>query len=261
MTAKKRRARKTAKAAPQRTRHARLADVEVTDWLRASIIEGALPPGSRLSEVTIGNELGVSRTPVREALRVLASEDLIDWQPNRSAVVKPVSNDSVIEALDVLGALEQLAVRLVAARASDKKMARLEAAYARYRRQALDPSVPKYFGVNMHLHFALVEASGNPMLARAHRMVVTHLVRARHMINISGHHLSSSIHDHRQIMQSVFARNAAAAQKAIGVHIAHMKRDLLLGEKREGTRSQAVAARRRVRTRTAKPAKANAARR
>ncbi len=261
MTAKKRRKRTTAKAAPQRTRRARLADVEVTDWLRASIIEGALPPGSRLSEVTIGNELGVSRTPVREALRVLASEDLVDWQPNRSAVVKAVSNESVTEALDVLGALEQLAVRLVAARAGDKEMARLQAAYARYRRQALDPSVPKYFGVNMHLHFALVEASGSPMLARAHRMVVTHLVRARHMINISGHHLSSSIRDHRELMQSVLARNAAAAQKAVGVHIAHMKRDLLLAEESEAAAARVQAARRRDGARSAKPTKARSARR
>lgn len=196
-------------------------------------MEGDLPAGSKLSEVTIGNELGVSRTPVREALRVLASEDLVDWQPNRSAVVKAVSNASVIEALDLLGALEKLAVRLVSQHAGDKEMARLESAYRRYRRQAFDPTVPKYFGVNMHLHFALVEASGNAMLARVHRIVVTHLVRARHMINITGPHLSSSIHDHRQIMQSVFARNAMAAQKAIGVHIEHMKRDLLLVEENE----------------------------
>ncbi len=251
----KRRARLTGNVNAQRTRRARIADVEVTDWLRASIIEGDRPPGSRLSEVTIGNELGVSRTPVREALRVLASEDLIDWQPNRSAVVKPVSNESVIEALDLLGALEKLAVRLVAQRAGDGQMARLEDAYARYRRQALDPTVPKYFGVNMHLHFALVEAAGNAMLARVHRTVVTHLVRARHMINISGSHLSSSIRDHRAVMQSVFARNAAAAQKAIGVHIEHMKRDLLLTEA-----SEIALPKRRARSRVAKPAKANATR-
>ena len=117
----------------------------------------------------------------------------------------------------------------VAGHANDEQIAHLEVAYARYRRQALDPSVPKYFGVNMHLHFALVEAAGNTMLARFHRIVVTHLIRARHMIDITGH-LESSIRDHSRLMDAVLARDAIAAQRAIADHIEVMKNNLSLAE-------------------------------
>lgn len=212
---------------PARKQRTRRADVEITEWLRDSIIEGGFPPGSRLSESNIGKELGVSRTPVREALHVLASEDLVDWQPNRSAVVKQISNESVIEALDLLGALEKLSVQLVSEHADDEQMARLEVAYARFKRHALDPGVPKYFGVNMHLHFALVEASGNEMLARFHKAVVTHLIRARQMVDITGPSLNSSLQDHSNLMEAVFSRNSIAAQNAVAVHIENMKRNLV----------------------------------
>lgn len=222
--------------APRRSRE-RLADTEITEWLRDSIMEGELAPGARLSETAIGKELGVSRTPVREALRVLASEDLIDWQPNRSAVVKQVSNESVIDAVELLGALESLAVRQVCAQADEEAMARLEVAYARFRRQALDPHEPKYFGVNMHLHFAFVDAAGNEMLSRFHRTVVTHLVRARHMINITGRNLDSSLRDHARIFDALLERNSSAAQKAITVHIEHMKRNLVISEAPDGLSS------------------------
>lgn len=215
---------------PARKQRSRRADVEITTWLRDSIIEGDFPPGSRLSETSIGNELGVSRTPVREALRALASEDLIVWQPNRSAIVKQISDDTVIEALDLLGALEGLAVRLVTTLADEEQMARLEVAYARFRRRALDPGIPKYFGVNMHLHFALAEASGNQMLVRFHKAVVTDLIRARQTVNITGRSLSSSLEDHSQLMEAVFSRNHKAAQKAVAVHIESMKRTLILGD-------------------------------
>ncbi|MEP4378287.1 MAG: GntR family transcriptional regulator [Alphaproteobacteria bacterium] len=215
---------------PARKLPPRRADVEITSWLRDSIIEGDIPPGSRLSETSIGNERGVSRTPVREALRVLASEDLIVWQPNRSAVVKQISDQAVIEALDLLGALEELAVRLVATLADDEQMARLEVAYARFRRRALDPEIPKYFGVNMHLHLALVEASGNEMLMRFHKAVVTQLIRARQTVNITGRSMSSSLQDHGDLMEAVFSRNPRAAQNAVMVHIEAMKRTLVLGD-------------------------------
>lgn len=217
----------TAKERSERRR--RPEDLGITDWLRESIIEGDLPPGARLSETTLGNDLGVSRTPVREALRVLATEELVDWERNRSAVVRTVSNETVVEALDLLGALEMLAAARVVEHADEEQMARLEVAYARYRRQALDPSVPKYFGVNMHLHLALAEAAGNAMLARFHRIVVTHLIRARHMIDITGY-LDSSIRDHGRLMDAIFARDIAVAQLAIAEHVEEMKRNLSLTE-------------------------------
>jgi len=73
------------------------------------------------------------------------------------------------------------------------------------------------------------------MLIKFHRGVATHLVRARHMINIEGRHLDSSIRDHTQLMEAVFERKPAAAQKAIAVHIGHMKRDLALNVTNESS--------------------------
>ncbi len=100
---------------------------EVLTRLRDMIIDGSLPPGSRINEVQTGALLGVSRTPLREAIKTLASEGLVEILPARGAVVRRFGERDVFDILQVLKSLEQTAARLLCAQASDEELAGLSA--------------------------------------------------------------------------------------------------------------------------------------
>src|SRR5690606_26468250 len=144
---------------------------EVVERLRDLIIEGRLAPGTRINEVQVGAMLGVSRTPLREAIKTLAREGLVENVPSRGAVVRRFSERDAAQILEVLKALEQLAARLACQNADDKTIAEIADMHRRMmnlykRRQRLE-----YFKLNQAIHSAIVKASGNEALAEMHGLL------------------------------------------------------------------------------------------
>lgn len=151
--------------------------------LRRYLVEGNLPEGARVPERQLCEAMGVSRTPMREALKVLAAEGLVELLPNRGARVRSYSENDVRELFEVLGGLEALAGRLACERGTDAEIQAIEALhfemYAAYMRRDL----PAYFDLNQKIHRAIVLAAQNEMLASACASYSARMQRLRYTAN------------------------------------------------------------------------------
>ena len=139
--------------------------------IRDMIIEGELASGTRIHEGQLGLALGVSRTPLREALKFLASEGLIDLVPGRGAVVRKLTPNDVRNMLDVLAALEMLAGRLACRTASDEAIADVRQTHDRMMALYAERQRLEYYKLNQSIHSAIAALSGNDFLVLSHEAI------------------------------------------------------------------------------------------
>ena len=137
---------------------------EILSRLRDHIVEGNIPDGSRVPERQLCEMLKISRTPLREALKVLASEGLVELLPNRGARVRQLSEHDLGELFDVMGGLEGLAGRLACERITDAEIAEIERLHYEMYGFYLHRDMHGYFHVNQLIHQKIVEASRNTTL-------------------------------------------------------------------------------------------------
>ncbi len=157
-----------------------LAD-RAADLLREQILLEVLKPNEILAERDLSAKLGVSRTPLREALRMLASEGLVDMQPNFRPRVAAPSLDQILDLIDVLASLERLACELLSAKATPSAMARLNALVDRLGSFPDGGKELDFFNIDMEFHRTIVEETGNQPLITTHRQYNAAVFRARFM--------------------------------------------------------------------------------
>lgn len=201
---------------------------ELVERLRDLVVEDALKPGEKVPEKELCASFGVSRTPLREALKVLASEGLVVLQANRGARVTEVTAEELQNTFPVIATLEQLAGELACERLSDAGIEQISkrhddmiAAYKARDRQA-------YFQANQDIHNALIEGAQNEVLEAHHRMLAVRVRRARFMVNLSDERWAQAIDEHEQMMDKLLARNAKGLGELMKRHmlnkfVAHMK--------------------------------------
>lgn len=157
---------------------------EVLARLRDYIVEGHVPEGGRVPERELCELFGVSRTPLREALKVLASEGLIDLLPNRGARVRPLDATELNELFDVMGGLEALAGRLACENITPEQLNEIEQIhyemYGYYCRRDLDG----YFRCNQLIHRRIVEIADNQTLRSTYFSIGNRIRRVRYMANL-----------------------------------------------------------------------------
>lgn len=189
------------------------------DALRRDIVEWRLLPGAALPEVELGERLGVSRTPVREAVARLVADGLATQQGGR-AVVSDVSIDSVDHLFELRQALEVTAARCAAQRGS---RAVFEGLAARFERaQDTAPSAPvHYYDLAAELDAALDHAVANPYLTQSLRTLRVHLARVRRLSQDHPERLLASAREHATIARAVAARDADLAAAATVMHLHH----------------------------------------
>lgn len=187
--------------------------------LRDMIIEGALEPGTRINESQIGVQLGVSRTPLREALKFLASEGLVELVPARGAVVKKFTAKEVHDMLVVIRTLESLAAGEACRVATDAQIAaigalhdEMMACYARRDRLA-------YYKLNQEIHTAMVALADNAVLAQVHDQLQNRLKRIRFLGHEGAERWANAVAEHGEMMVHLRARDAAALQEIIVAHL------------------------------------------
>lgn len=193
--------------------------------LRGAILTGSLLPGVRISEPGLAQELGVSRTPVREALQRLAQEGLVELLPGKGARVRVLSAEEVREVYDVRALLEGEAAALAAQNASEDELKRLE-----WLLQVLD-ALPKeayaqQMQVDFDFHTALVEAAHNKTLARIYADLRSSLTLVRSFQQTLSQHPKTR-QQHQAILAALKARNPAQATEAARAHVRYF-RDLVL---------------------------------
>jgi DNA-binding GntR family transcriptional regulator len=199
----------------------RLLHAAVVDRLRDMIVQGDLAPGAKLNERVLGAALGTSRTPLREALKYLASEGLVGLLPNRGAIVAPLDRDRVKQMLAVMGALEALAGELACRNASDADINEIRALHFQMLAHHARRELAEYFRLNQQIHLKIVDAGGNAPLAEVYRSLNAHVRRARYMANLSHERWDKAVREHEEILDALSRRDGVTLQRMLRDHLAN----------------------------------------
>jgi DNA-binding GntR family transcriptional regulator len=199
---------------------------EVARRLRDMIFEGELKPGSRIAERFICEQLHISRTPLREALKVLASEGLVDLLPHRGAQVSKLSTVDVDHMFEVIGTLEALAGELACARITEADVAEIRCMHEQMAEHYRRHERAEYFRLNQRIHERIVAGSGNPVLISVYGSLSARVRRARYMANLAPARWAQAMQEHEAILDALLARDATRLHRLLKEHLSH-KRDFV----------------------------------
>lgn len=192
---------------------------EAVDRLRDLIIQGRLAPRARLNERVLCQQLGISRTPLREAFKVLATEGLVELLPNRGAIVAGLDPTRLEQTFAVMGALEALAGELACGNATVQQLDDIRALHYEMLAAHARGDLAGYFRHNQAIHLKLAEASGNPVLAHAYRQLNANVRRARYMANLSRERWDAAVREHEEILSALVARDAPRLKRLLAEHL------------------------------------------
>lgn len=194
---------------------------EAVDRVRDLIVQGILPPGGRLNERELCEQLRISRTPLREAIKMLATEGLVELLPNRGAVVSLIDRERLAEALHVMGALEGLAGELACRNATAAQIGEIRALHEDMVAMHARGDLAGYFRHNQAIHLKIIEASRNATLANTYRQLNANVRRARYMANLSRERWDAAVREHEQILAALEARDVMRLKQLLEDHLAH----------------------------------------
>lgn len=205
----------------------------VTEKLRQMIVEGILPAGYRLNERALCTTLGVSRTPLREALKVLAAEGLIEHQPNRGAVVAVMSEQDIFDTFELLSALEALSGELACARITAGELAELEMLQGMMLACYQQGDLPGYYAINQSIHDKINEAGRNGALRQTYITVNRRVQALRFRSNFDKEKWQRAMAEHEQMLAALQARDAPRLAALLRGHLL-AKRAAVLGVLKQG---------------------------
>ena len=192
---------------------------QVAEQLRQRIFQRELEPGSWIDELKIAEQMGISRTPLREAIKVLAAEGLVTMKVRRGAYVTEMSDKDLRDVYHLLALLESDAAAVVAERATVQQLQALQTLHEELERSVHDRD--QFFAVNERFHMQLLALADN----RWRDQLVTDLRKVmklnRHNSLLKQGRIAESLQEHRTIMQALHARQPEAARQALQAHFAH----------------------------------------
>lgn len=189
------------------------------DRMRTMIIKGELPPGSRTQETQLSKSLGVSRTPLREAMKVLAAEKLIELRPNRSPRIANLDVEGIPQLFEALAGIERLAAEFAAERATGNDLQRLRTLQTRMEGFYRDGKLEDYFSINGEIHCTIVRMARNTPLQQAHETLISRAERARYLALGADRRWSDSVDEHAGILAALEARDGEAAGRLLRLHV------------------------------------------
>lgn len=192
---------------------------ELVGRLREMIVDSDLAPGVKIPEKELCERFGVSRTPLREALKVLASEGLVTLTPNRGASASLITIEDLEEVFPVMGALEALAGELACQNMTVREIASVRSLHKRmmvhYRQGQLKP----YFQLNQSIHEAILVGSRNNSLITMYRSLAGRVRRARYIANMSRKRWDQAVAEHEEIIAALEARDGAQLADILKRHL------------------------------------------
>ncbi|MCQ0970214.1 GntR family transcriptional regulator [Paracoccus sp. TK19116] len=192
---------------------------EISEQLETEIVEGVLPPGTRLEEPALAERFGVSRTPVREALQRLSASGLVELKPRRGTQVLNPSIGRVIEMFEVMAELEGACARLCARRADAALIETLRGWLTECEASAGRGDFSAYYGANRAFHIAIYHGSRNAYLAQQAEALHLRLTPYRRQQLRAPRRLDHSLAEHAAIVNAIAAGDAVAAEAAQRAHI------------------------------------------
>ena len=197
-----------------------LRDV-VFNTLREAILKGDLKPGERLMELQLASKLGVSRTPIREAIRMLEQEGLAVTTPRKGAEVAKMTLKDMEDVLDIRDALDELAVRIACQKISDEQLKQLEDMKELFEKSTQTGNVKKIAEADVTFHDVIYEATGNPKLVTLLNNLREQVYRYRVEYIKDPKNYPTLIAEHEAILESLKNRDVKNAVEAMHVHVAN----------------------------------------
>ena len=202
--------------------------VQVAERLRLLIDSGELAPGTRLNENELCQNMGVSRTPLREAIRSLATEGLVELQPNRGAIVSVVSQEDVTEILPIMASLEGLGGRLAAMHMQTDQIKQVRQIHNQMVTHYQNNEVTEYFETNRLIHELITEGSGNQTLVDTINSLSAKVRRARFSAQMTSESWAKAVSEHEEMVIALKARDPDRLEAILIEHV-ETKRTTILG--------------------------------
>ena len=214
---------------PGRTLH-----TDLLAGLREMINQGDLEPGVRVPERALCERFGISRTPLREALKVLAAEGLVELQPNRGARIATLGDEHLTHLFEVIAALEAEGGRLACARITPAAIAEIQGLHYRMYAHFLRRELKEYFALNQEIHAAILDAAGNSVLTATYNGLAGRLTRARYLSNrVHPARWQQAMDEHDTILATLVRRDGEALGTLLAQHLRN-KRDIITEALRAG---------------------------
>jgi DNA-binding GntR family transcriptional regulator len=214
---------------------------QVAQRLRQMLLEGRIAPGAKLNERELSELLKVSRTPLREAIKMLAAEGLVELLPNRGAVAVSLGEQDVHNTFEVMAALEAQSGELAAQRITAQELAEIQAMHFEMMAAYTRRDLPAYYNINMRVHNAINAAAKNPVLTQVYNQVNARLQALRFRSNQDGDKWKRAVKDHEKMIEALAARDGAAMRDVLLAHL-RSKRDVVLEQLREAQTGKVGAA-------------------
>lgn len=193
---------------------------DATARLRSLIVRGDLAPGEPLIEADLSAALGISRTPLREALKLLASEGLVELRLNRSAIIAPIRREEIAELFEAVSGIERVAAELAAVRMTERDLEKLDHLQERMERLYDAGKLRDYFELNQQIHSFIVACSRNRALKATHDWLLGRVERARLLALSSQARWDESVQEHRALLAALKQRDADRAGRVLARHVA-----------------------------------------
>lgn len=192
---------------------------ELLERLRDLIVQGELPQGTKIPERELCERYGVSRTPMREALKVLAVDGLVWLEPNRGAWVSKVTLEELEEVFPVMGALEALSGELACEHITDAQIEAIRNMHNQMLKYYKARDLSNYFQVNQGIHEAILEAANNSELTAMYSSLAARVRRARYLANMTDDRWAKAVDEHEQILAALESRKGPQLAKILRKHL------------------------------------------
>ena len=196
---------------------------EVAQRLRALIQSGEMKPHERLNETELAKRFGISRTPLREAIKILSSEGLLDILPNRGAQVASISQTEIEEVAEVIAGLEAIAGELLCRNITDAEIAELQVLHEEMRAAYERQDAPTYFARNQQIHEAIMMSARNETLQGIYANLSSRIQRARFTAHKTPDQWAEAMKDHDRMLVLIHAREGEALGRLLRDHVRSKK--------------------------------------
>jgi DNA-binding GntR family transcriptional regulator len=214
---------------------------QATQRLRQMLVEGRIAPGAKLNERELAQELQVSRTPLREAIKMLAAEGLVELLPNRGAIAVALSEADVLNTFEVMAGLEGLSGELAAQRITEAELAEIRAMQFEMMGAYTRTDLSNYYRINSMIHSAINAAAKNPVLTSTYNQVNARLQALRFRSNQNGEKWKRAVKEHEKMVEALSAREGAVLRALLQQHL-YNKRDAVIAQLRRAAAEPATQA-------------------
>ena len=204
---------------------------QVAQRLRQMLVEGQIAPGAKLNERELCEQLKVSRTPLREAIKTLAAEGLVELLPNRGAIAVQLGEADILNTFEVMAGLEGMSGELAAQRVTPEELAEIEAMHYEMKAAYTRRDLSTYYRLNMAIHSAINAAARNPVLTATYHQVNARLQALRFRSNLDGEKWTRAVREHDRMVEALQKRDGAALRAELVAHLGH-KRDVVVEQLR-----------------------------